>query len=68
MPQLERCSREGRQHFFHWGQKNAAFFFNTSMLGSFILEIRKLVATFEAEFNSPIVAGMGSNPLRADFC
>ena len=32
------------------------------MPGSFVFEIRKLLATSEAEFNSSISAGMGSKP------
>ena len=32
------------------------------VLGSLFLDIRKLSATLEAEFNSLVVAGMGSKP------
>ena len=32
------------------------------VLGSFVLEMRKLLVTSEAEFNSSVRAGMGSKP------
>ena len=32
--------------------------------GQFVLEMRKLLATSEAEFNSLVGAGMGSKPFR----
>ena len=48
--------------------KIVAFLYYTSMLGSFVLEIRKLLATSEAVLNSPVGAGVGSNPTRAGFC
>ena len=67
VPLRERCSR-GTKFFSEKGQKIAVFFDNTSMLGSFVLEIRKLLATSEAEFNSPVSEGMNLNPKRADFC
>ena len=37
------------------------------MLDSFVLEIRKLLATSEAVFISPVGADMGLNPTRANF-
>ena len=66
MPQLESCSRGGGQNLFQRGPKIAAFFYNTSMLGSFVLEIRKLLATSETEFSLSIGAGIGLNPMPAD--
>ena len=57
VPQLERCFR-GARFLSGGGAKITAFFYNSSMLGSFVLEIRNLSATSEAEFNSPVGAGM----------
>ena len=62
VPQLERCSRGGGTKFLSGGPKIAAFFYNTSTLSSFVLEIRKLLATSEAELNSLVGTGMGSKP------
>ena len=68
MPQLERCSR-GIAKFLSAEAKNfPVFFYVTSMLGSFVLEIRKLFAISEAEFSSPLGLGMSSNLIRAEFC
>ena len=52
---------------FVQGRPKIAFFKNTSLLGSFGMEIRKLLATPEAEFSSPVGAGKGSNPIHANF-
>ena len=42
VPQLERCSK--RENFFQGGEtKTSVFFYNTSMLGSFVSKIRKLL-------------------------
>ena len=56
------------QNLFLEGRKIAVFFNSARMLGSFVLELRKLLATSKAEFNSPVVAGIGSNPVCAGFC
>ena len=67
MPLLERCCK-GEGKFSFNGDQNIAFFYSKSMLGTFGLKIRKLLATSEAEFNSTVGAGMGLNSLRADLC
>ena len=67
VPQLERCSRRAK---ILSREPNiiAAFFHLTSMMGRFVFKIRKLSAIFEAKFDSPFGAGMGSNPISTDFC